>query len=154
MGTALNEQSTMEDRLAVSFTRAVTRRTFLQRTMRWTLTAGAAISGALTFAPRASAARCQFTSTKWGCYCNLGTPTCGSGKCDNDYCVNGAVARCNYWTSFPYCWCSTNCCIGSHTGYFSCCDCWGGGFHDPCTPRCACGYTPCICGYRTWTGTC
>jgi len=153
----IEERETLDDRIATSFTRAVTRRTFLQRSVRWTLAAGGVISASLTFAPRAKAARCQFTDTEYGCYCNLSTPTCGSirsGTCSDDYCVNGAVARCTRWTSFPYCWCSTNCCIGSHKGYFSCCDCWGGGFKDSCNPRCACGYTPCLCGIRVFTSTC
>lgn len=146
----------LEDKIAASFSRAITRRTILTRAMRWTAAAGAAMSTAWRFTPNASAAGCGVGHvSNWGCWC-AGTPGCGSGKCcfDNAQpCCGGAVPRCDRWGVIPSCWCSLTCCIGSSTGYFSCCDCWSFGDGDN-NCHTAGGATACICGHRHLTGSC
>lgn len=144
----------LDDIIAAAFSRAVTRRTLLQRTIRWTLGAGVAASTAWRLTGTARAQSCGIGQTnEFGCYC-ASTMGCGSGKCCFDTqngCCNGATPRCTHWMTQPYCWCSITCCIGSHTGYYSCCDCWQSG-----TGGCgsANGRTACICGIRYLTGTC
>lgn len=145
----------IEETIAERVSRAVTRRTLLQRTMRWTLGVGAAAATTWRFTDAAYAAGCGAPGQigTWGCYCS-GTPGCGSGKCCFDTanaCCGGAVPRCDYWTLQPYCWCSLTCCIGSSKGYYSCCDCWpiGGA---PCSQ--SNGRTACMCGHRHITGSC
>ena len=49
----------LEDRIAVGFSRAITRSNFLSRAMRLVLVAGTATGGALFFAKSASAGTCS-----------------------------------------------------------------------------------------------
>jgi hypothetical protein len=145
-----------EDNIAAGFSRRVSRRRLFQRSMRLAAASAVATTAGLGFARRAEAGTCQFTSSKWGCYC-ASTPSCGSGKCCRtlydttlDACCGGAQRRCDYWTSYPYCWCSTKCCIGGGYGYYSCCDCWKYGAGSSCRT----GNTKCICKGRTRLRSC
>jgi len=136
------------DRASVGLSRAITRRRFMARTMRWGLGAGAALSNFVVFADEARAITCPRISTNWGCYC-ASTPSCGSNKCkSNGNCkiTAGADPRCNYWGSpaGTYCWCSPNCCVFQLYGYYSCCDCWKYGDNGSCGS----GNTACICVQR------
>jgi hypothetical protein len=137
----------LDDRIAVGFSRAVTRRRFLKQTMRVSLVGAGVVTGVWNSTGVAHADSCSpggHVST-WGCYC-AGTQGCGSGKCcpnQTQPCCNGAKPRCTYWTSSPYCWCSLNCCINGHKGYYSCCDCWKYG-----STSCSSGNTYCVCKHR------
>lgn len=151
--TALTSVDT-GDRVAVAFSRAVTRRGFLQKTMRWTFALAAASSTSLVFPRFAAAISCKY-GTWWppntsGCYCN-NTPGCGSGNCNETSCVGTGGQRCTFWSGIgsPYCWCSKVCCLGVNQGYFSCCDCWRYQGSD-----CLHGTTACICAVRVLTGPC
>ena len=150
------DMSQFEDRFAAGFSRIVTRRRFLQRGLTAAAATAAATSATLVRPSSARAApSCQFTSGNWGCSC-AGTQSCGTGKCcrtlydtTKDACCGGATRRCNYWGSFPYCWCSQRCCIGGNYGYYSCCDCWKYG-----SSGCRSGNTACICKGRKVLRSC
>ena len=130
---------TFGDRLTATFSRAVTRRTMLQRAMRWGA-ASAAAGASLTRVGSAQAyARCQFHESS-GCYCGP-SPGCGTSKCYGDSCTNGAKGRCDAWTTLPYCWCTAYCHYGQSYAYYSCCDCWKYGNYGSCGS----GNTRCIC---------
>jgi hypothetical protein len=148
----------LEDRVAVAFSRTITRSRLFQGAMRWTLGLGTAAATSWSFTGKASASGCGSGGQVgyWGCYCSLGFPGCGSGKCCFDTqnaCCGGAVPNCSTWSPLPYCWCSLNCCIGSSKGYYSCCDCWSYGDGDGHCDTGG-GATWCICGYRILTGSC
>jgi hypothetical protein len=146
-------EHSLDDRLAMGFSRLVTRRTLLRRALRVAAGGAAAASAGLAFPGRAQAIpHCSFAVGTWGCYC-ASTPSCGGSKCcatggsnpdAADTCCGGAQRRCNYWTSSPYCWCSRTCCIGGRHGYYSCCDCWKYGQSGGCGS----GNTKCICKGR------
>lgn len=137
----------LDDKIAIGFRKAVTRRTLIQRCMRWSLAAGTAMSMSLKFAADAEASNCSRYGVRsdWGCYC---APT---QSCQSTICNSGNVAanhkRCNAWplqnSAGQYCWCSQSC---VHTpgilAHYVCCDGWReerSGCND--------GYlrTPCIC---------
>lgn len=137
----------VDDQIAASFSRAVTRRRFLQRAMGATLVFGTSASAAGLFAKSARAGACGVGHVAtWGCFC-ASTQTCPGGNAD----CAGLRRRCDAWTTFPYCWCSLVCCIGSGRGYYSCCDCWTAG-SGGC--GCACGGAPCIAKHRHITAIC
>lgn len=141
------------DEIAVTFSRAVTRRGFLQKTMRWTYAFAAAASTGLFFPRFASAdPSCKYGVDHSTCYC-ANTMGCGSSNCNGTSCVGTAAERCNSWNGLggPHCWCSETCCLGNkiNKGYFSCCDCWKIAGTD-----CLHGTTPCICSVRVLTGPC
>jgi hypothetical protein len=140
----------LDDQLVVSVSRAITRRRFLSKTMKASIALGAALSQYLYVTGKASAVTCAHNHG-YGCYCNSATPTCSqyqSGWCVNgDSCPSAFYWRCDGWTTSPYCWCSDNCLIGSHNGYYNCCDCWYLGQRTDCTQ----GANPCICGKRYFT---
>lgn len=140
----LHSTSTLDDRIAVEFSRFVTRRRFLQKTMRWALGSGVAIAGALALPGVSRAASCSpgGAVSTWGCYCATDHPAC-SGCSGDGYCGSHRV-RCTYWHSSPYCWCSESCCIGGTLGFYSCCDCWS----DTSSTNCGTGTSPCICKQR------
>lgn len=142
------------DEIAIKFSRAITRRRFLQRTMRWSFALAAASSTSLVFPRLAKAVSCNY-GTWWppgtsGCYCNS-TPGCGSSNCSSGNCVGTAGARCDFWNGkgSPHCWCSKDCCLGVNHGYFICCDCWQHKGTD-----CLHGTTKCICAVRVLVGPC
>ena len=147
------ERHALDDRIAMGFSRMVTRRTLLRRSLRLAAVSAAATSAGLAFPRRAGAVpQCTFTVGTWGCYC-ASTPSCGGNKCcatggsvpdAADHCCGGAQRRCNYWTSSPYCWCSRHCCVGGWHGWYSCCDCWKYGNNGSCSS----GDTKCICKGR------
>lgn len=145
-------KTALDDRMSVGFSRAVTRRTFLQKTMRWGVVAGGTLAGVVYRSRPAAAASCQpgGAVSDWGCYC-AGTIPCGSDRCTSpgNTCTGGAEPRCTYWSS-PYCWCSLNCCIKPIYGRFSCCDCWKYGDNGSCLS----GNTRCICKFRVTVSTC
>lgn len=142
---------TLDDRMAVGISRAVTRRTFLGNVSRWTLGTGIALSAPLTWATRALATHstnCRNVSGNWGCYC-ASTANCPSANCTSGGLCTGIRKRCNYWTvaeNSNYCWCSAGCCIGGLIGFYQCCDCWVG--TGTCGCGSACGQSPCICRKR------
>lgn len=120
-----------EDRVAVLFSRAITRSRFLQKGLRYGVALGAATTGTLFGARVARAGSCGVgVRSDWGCYC-ASTMTCPGGPAD---CAPDFRRRCTRWTSFPYCWCSLTCCYPFGFGYYSCCDCWTGGSGDCGTP--------------------
>jgi len=139
--------NTLPDRMTVEFSRTITRRRFLKKTMRWALGAGVAISGGLAFPGRASAVvHCSPGGQvpTWGCYCATDHPACSG--CDSSGACGTNRARCTYWmaSSPPYCWCSETCCIGGNLAFYSCCDCW----NDNYSTHCNTGLNPCICKQR------
>lgn len=134
----------LDDRIAVAFSRAITRRTVLRRGIGAAFVSAAAVTSSLTWPSKAKAVACTFTVNDWGCYC-ASTPFCGDAYCNNDLCTNGASRRCNYWPSAPYCWCSQRCYLTSNCGYYSCCDCWKYG--GSCRSGTG-GGTACICKRR------
>jgi len=120
------ERRSFDDRLVARFRKMVTRRSLLQRTMRWTLATGMAASASLKFAADAEASNCSAIGvvSSWGCYC---APT---QRCPSNLCSNGNVVayhkRCTAWTvpnsKGQYCWCSQTCYQGSSLGHYVCCD--------------------------------
>lgn len=119
-----------EDRLAITFTRAVTRSRFLQAGLRFAVGVGAASTATLFGAGLARAGSCGVgTVSTWGCYCS-GTATCPGSPAD---CAPNFRRRCDCWTTFPYCWCSLSCCYPFGFGFYSCCDCWNGSSSSSCT---------------------
>lgn len=128
-----------DDRIAVGFSRAVTRRTFLQRTMRTAIAVGTAGSAALVFSETAMAGGCNpggHVST-WGCTC-ASTPSCGGRTCA----ATNDRGRCDQWSS-PYCWCSLTCSSPFGYRFWSCCDCWTNG-GSSCGCASACGGSACV----------
>lgn len=142
-------------RMASSFSRAVTRRTFIRRMMQGAFVAGVTLSGILKFPRAAQAVGCSPGGIvgygSGGCYC-ANTMSCSGSKCGygSGTCQGGATPRCNHWKTWGpgYCWCSNNCCINGWRGYYSCCDCWEFG------GACASGNTSCICKQRVVTVPC
>lgn len=141
----------IDDKIALTLSRAVTRRTMLQRTMRWTLAAGAAVGTSLKVTGVAEAGGCGGReSTHWGCYC-ASTPSCSVSRCCQSQsvsCCGGADPRCDYWGA--YCWCSPKCCLKPSYGYYSCCDCWNYGNNGTCSS----GNTRCVCKHRHFLREC
>lgn len=148
----LDTTASREDRLAARFSSNVTRRRLLQRTMQLAAASAAFVSTRLVWPSSAEAYNCTFVVNTWGCFC-ASTPFCGSSRCciDSsssfpqvaDKCCGGAIKRCSYWTTYPYCWCSESCWHGSTYGFFSCCDCWQYGGSS-----CSSGNTRCVC--KAW----
>lgn len=141
--------SDLDQKLAVAVSRAITRRGFMHKTMRWTLAAGIGAATSWRFMGAAAAGGCQPGGTydRWGCYC-AGTMGCGADKCcpnQNVPCCNGAQGRCDFWRQSPYCWCSLRCCVNGKRGYYSCCDCWKFGRGSS---GCGSGNTKCVCKHR------
>jgi hypothetical protein len=119
-----------ENRIAARFSSSVTRRGLLQRTMQLAAASAALVSVKLVWPGSAQALNCTFSVDYWGCYCSS-TPSCpsccqdtGGGPVAYDKCCGSATKRCDYWTTYPYCWCSQSCCLGGANGFYSCCDCW------------------------------
>lgn len=143
----------LDDKIALTFSRAITRRRFLKKSMQAGLATGGALSTSMFFAraARADHSQCYYQTNAYGCYCNSATPTCSqyqTGWCLNyDSCPSAPAWRCNGWGSYPYCWCSTNCNISGHNGYYHCCDCWYYGMGSTCDT----GSGACICGKRYLT---
>lgn len=146
------------DKLAVGFSRAVTRRTFLQRAGRTALGVGVATFAPLTiFQGRAEGAVCGPGGVvgSWGCSC-APTLTCPTGTCSNGNC-SGIRKRCTYWTTpnsqGNYCWCSLTCCNACNgKGYHTCCDCWNGGGTKGC--GIADNQAKCVCKTYVHVGCC
>lgn len=146
----------LDDRIARSFSRAVTRRTALRRTLRFSLAGGATISSwGWWFVPGASAATgCGFYGQQGSsCYC-ASTPSCPSSVCGSGGEVADYHKRCNAWTQpndgGQYCWCSARCNLGPPgTGKYVCCDGWretGNG----CANTEGGTRHPCICANRVY----
>lgn len=136
----------LDDKIAVGFRKAVTRRTLIQRCMRWTLATGTAMSMSLKWASSAEASNCSYYGAvpNWGCYC-AATTRCQSGICDQGN-LTSYHKRCTYWTQGnsvgQFCWCSQTCYQGSTLGHYVCCDGWkeaASGCNN------SAGRTPCIC---------
>ena len=143
--------SSLDEKIAVGFARAVTRRRFFRLTLRWALVAGSVASGALTFAPRASATTCagNFVNT-WNCYC---APTQTCSGCSGGSCPGCYGPRCTYWTQVygsGYCWCSQTCCVGGLWGHYVCCDYW----QTHIDIDCSIGEGACLCRHRHVTSEC
>jgi len=138
----------LDDRLAVAFRKAVTRRTLLQRCMRFTLATGTAVSLSWKWGVgNAYASNCSYYGTRGtSCYC-ASTPDCGASLCSNGNVV-AYHKRCNAWTqpnsAGQYCWCSERCWTGSppRWGHYVCCDGWKQA-HSGCNY--SSGRSPCIC---------
>lgn len=137
------------DRATVAFSRAVTRRTFIRRTLGAALVAGASLSNLTIAARPAGAHSCNKTVSNWGCYC-ASTPTCAAYNCTSGgRCTYKARARCHYWPTYPHSWCSVTCCIAGGSGHFECTDCWQFDSGRDCNY----GKNPCICKKR-WVHKC
>lgn len=129
-------------RLVQGYRSQVTRRSFLQKTLRWGLVAGTTLSTLVLEGGRASAATCSVVGMvpNFGNQCETSTPPCDAvhaSHCNNGNCANTARPRCDYWgpqgTGGPggepngqYCWCSTIGCHNGFKGHWTCCDCWDG----------------------------
>ena len=156
-------RASLDDRFAAAFSRAVTRRTALRRSMELAAATAAVTSVRLTFPRRAEAGGlCKTRTDRYGIYCAR-TPSCGKTKCcrswaakgAKDLCCNGAEHRCTAWpkTTSPggsgYCWCSKTGCVNGKKGYYSCCDCWKFGNREG---TCMKGRGACVCKGRKRTG--
>ena len=143
-------------RLAEALHGVVTRRAFIEKSVRWGLVVGgstAAWIGAMT--GEAKAANCSYYGhvSTWGTDC-ASTARCGPQHCQPDGGCGvgtGTRKRCNYWTvpsgdDNNYCWCSQKSCRGGEHGWFLCCDCWQGPGGGACQNQN--GDAPCIC--RKW----
>lgn len=136
----LDERVAFDDKIAVGFSRAVTRQSFLRRVMTFGLVLGSATSAGVVWPRTANAATCSITDSSWGCYCNPNTTRCGSDRCCNGQPCNGAQWRCDYWAN-GVCWCSATCCLFGNVGFYSCCDGWKYGNYGGCGS----GNTKCLC---------
>lgn len=152
----MEPKSDLDDRIAASWSRLVTRRRFMHRSMRLALGAGAAISvGTGLFGRPARADHCRYgTYSGFGCHC-ANTEGCTDARCCNGHCCNGAENRCDFWgepnDGGDYCWCSPTCCLNPpNNGHYTCCDCWKFGKGSTCET----GNTKCVCRKRIITGSC
>lgn len=148
------DKGNLDDRIAIGVSRFITRRAALQTAGRWLLTAGVLVgtSWRLTGVSRAAGCSPGGVYNGWGCYC-ADTPGCGTDRCcpnQTGPCCHGAEGRCDFWTDFPFCWCSNGCCLSGGYGYYSCCDCWKYGR----TGGCGSGNTKCVCKHRHVTSGC
>lgn len=130
----------IDDRIAISFSRAVTRRRFLQRSMRTAIAVGAAGSTALLAPEVARAGTCSPGGAvgTWGCEC-ASTQSCSGCRTCSEC---GYRGRCDQWSS-PYCWCSLTCSSAFGYRFWSCCDCWTNG-GSGCGCGSSCGGTACV----------
>jgi hypothetical protein len=152
----------IDNRVAVAFSRVVTRRTLLRRGMIVAAGSAAAVAGfprrAFGWGGVGGPGRCTFHVNTWGCHC-ASTPSCGKRHCCDtsgnlfvyDKCCGSADPRCNYWGQSPHCWCSRTCCLNGTKGYFSCCDCWKYGNSGG---SCRHGSVKCICKGHVNLGNC
>lgn len=147
----------LDARIAETVHRAITRRTFLQRAMRWGLVAGVALSSPFTlFQGRAAAGSCSpgGVISTYGCLC---ADTQGCAGCNTNGCAGSLRERCNAWetpdVNGQYCWCSLVCCNGGNRGFYSCCDCWSGGTDDGHCLH-AHGGTACVCKHFHFMENC
>lgn len=147
-----NRLSVVEERLARSFARTVTRRSAFARLMRGSLVVGGALSAPMTlFTGEASATYCGNNGVSGGCEC-ASTTNCGTlgSACTPEGACNpgsGLRVRCNGWSyqdvQGQYCWCGSHCDYGGgNTGHRVCCDCWKGGSGSCLYGN---GGTACIC---------
>jgi hypothetical protein len=147
----------IEERLARSFARAVTRRKMFSRAMRTGLVVGGALAApSVLFAGKAEAAPGCAGNYLGICECAQETPNCGElgaactagGACNPS---SGLRVRCSYWTvadeQGQYCWCGAHCNYGGGVqGHRVCCDCWKGG-SGSCSNNSG---TKCLCA--SWVG--
>jgi hypothetical protein len=140
------------DRVATGFSRAVTRRSMLKRSMAALAATGAAVAAPIQFSERraGAAGTCAYYQNRFGTTCASSIP-CGSSRCTSDGgCdLDSARKRCDVWPvaedNGNYCWCSSgNCYLGVYAWYL-CCDCWVGGYNNglPCSS--SGGQTRCNC---------
>jgi hypothetical protein len=142
----------LDDRITIGFRKAVTRRTVLQRSLRWTLAAGTAMSVSWKWwVSDAAASNCSYYGVRGSSlYCAT------TGDCPYDVCTyRGNVIsyhkRCDAWTHQTtqenYCWCSQSGWTGANPRYgmYVCCDGW----KQRSTNGCAysSGRTRCICAH-------
>lgn len=143
-------------RFAEALHGAVTRRSFIEKGLRWGLVVGGSSAAWLAaMTGKAEAANCSFTGhvDNWGTSC-ASTPKCGSANCQPDGGCGGGSGirkRCNYWVVATgddnnYCWCSKKSCRNGEHGWYLCCDCWQGPGGGGCGAQN--GDDPCIC--KTW----
>lgn len=116
----------LDERVAVAVSRFITRREALQRAGRWFIAAGVTLSTSWMMTRSAQAAGCSPGGVvgSYNCGCRTQTMRCGNDRCcpnQTGPCCHGAEGRCDFWATFPYCWCSPGCCESGVFGYYSCC---------------------------------
>lgn len=94
-------ERSVDDRLAVGFSRIITRRTFFSRAARGILALGTVATTSLWFADTALAWTCSPGGSvgNWGNFC-AGTTSCPSCHPDNSC---AGRTRCTFWGTSPYC---------------------------------------------------
>lgn len=136
----------LDDRITAGFRKAVTRRTLLQRCLRFTLAAGTATALTMRWPSSAYASNCSYYGAvaSWGCYC-ASTPECPGSICNDRGNVIAYHKRCDAWeqpnSRGQYCWCSQTCHHGGpYIGHYVCCD-----GYVQAGSGCRRSATPCIC---------
>jgi hypothetical protein len=143
---------TFGDRVAVGFSRAVTRRSVLKRSMVAIAATGAAVAAPLRFGERraSAAGTCAHYQNRFGTTC--AGSSCGSNRCTSDGgCdLDSTRKRCDTWDvpedNGNYCWCSSGSCFyPGFYGWYLCCDCWIGAYNNGFDCGTSGGQTRCAC---------